>query len=141
MPGLMNDRHRLLGARFVGRVALLVAERGPEHVTMREVAEAVGVGKGTTVRRSGDRDGFLLAFLDEAEAEFPEAYTSGPLLWDSGPPADRLASFGCALSGHTASDVGLLWAGRHSPFWRPEKWCGARCVSWRREPVGEGPPE
>ncbi|XUL89748.1 helix-turn-helix domain-containing protein [Streptomyces galilaeus] len=43
--------------------ARLVAERGAEHVTMHEVAEAAGVGKGTLFRRFGDRDGLLLALL------------------------------------------------------------------------------
>ncbi|WP_306457930.1 helix-turn-helix domain-containing protein [Streptomyces sp. SA15] len=65
-----RNRSRLLGA-----AAQLIAEQGAENVTMREVAEAAGVGKGTLFRRFGDRNGLLLALLDEAEAEFQEVYT------------------------------------------------------------------
>jgi AcrR family transcriptional regulator len=65
-------------ARLLKAVARLVAERGAEHVTMHEVAEAAGVGKGTLFRRFGDRDGLLPALHGEAEAEFHEAFTSGP---------------------------------------------------------------
>ncbi|MCX5259720.1 TetR/AcrR family transcriptional regulator [Streptomyces canus] len=107
-------------ARLLEAAALLVAERGPEHVTMREVAETAGVGKGTLFRRFGDRDGLLLALLDEAEAEFQEAYTAGPPPLGPGAPAtDRLASFGCALLGRIATDADLGAAlGRQVPYAR-----------------------
>ncbi len=98
-----RNRVRLLEA-----VARLVAERGAEHVTMHEVAEAAGVGKGTLFRRFGDRDGLLLALLGEAEADFHEAYTSGPPPLGPGAPArDRLTAFGCALIERVAADADL----------------------------------
>lgn len=53
-------------ARLLEGAARLVVERGAEHVTMQEVAEVAGVGKGTFFRRFGDRDGLLLALLGEA---------------------------------------------------------------------------
>ncbi|MFC7263012.1 TetR/AcrR family transcriptional regulator [Streptomyces lutosisoli] len=99
----VRNRVRLLEA-----AARLVAERGVEHVTMHEVAEAAGVGKGTLFRRFGDRDGLLLALLGEAEAEFQEAYTSGPPPLGPGAPAkDRLTAFGRALIERIAADADL----------------------------------
>ncbi|WP_371583241.1 TetR/AcrR family transcriptional regulator [Streptomyces sp. NBC_01314] len=110
-----RNRSRLLEA--AGR---LIAEQGVENVTMREVAEAAGVGKGTLFRRFGDRDGLLLALLDEAEAEFQEVYTSGPPPLGPGAPAgDRLAAFGCALLERIAADADLGTAlGRQVPYAR-----------------------
>jgi len=98
-----RNRVRLLEA-----AARLVAERGAEHVTMHEVAEAAVVGKGTLFRRFGDRDGLLLALLGEAEADFHEAYTSGPPPLGPGAPArERLAAFDSALIERVAADADL----------------------------------
>ncbi|WP_405534979.1 TetR/AcrR family transcriptional regulator [Streptomyces sp. NBC_00075] len=95
-------------ARLLAAAALLVADRGAEHVTMHEVARAAGVGKGTLFRRFGDRDGLLLALLDEAEAEFQEAYTSGPPpLGPGAPPRERLTAFGSALIERITDDADL----------------------------------
>ncbi|MFD7406526.1 TetR family transcriptional regulator [Streptomyces sp. NPDC059866] len=84
---------------------------------MHEVAQAAGVGKGTLFRRFGDRTGLLLALLDDAEAEFHEAYTSGPPPLGPGAPArDRLTAFGCALIERITdeADLGAALA-RHVP--------------------------
>lgn len=98
-----RNRVRLLEA-----AARLVTERGAEHVTMHEVAEAARVGKGTLFRRFGDRDGLLLALLGEAEADFHEAYTSGPPPLGPGAPARvRLTAFGSALIERVAADADL----------------------------------
>ncbi|MFF3336986.1 TetR/AcrR family transcriptional regulator [Streptomyces sp. NPDC002888] len=95
-------------ARLLEAAARLVAERGAQHVTMHEVAEAAGVGKATLFRRFGDRDGLLLALLHEVEGEFEEAYTSGPPPLGPGAPArDRLEAFGCALVERAATDGDL----------------------------------
>ncbi len=65
---------------------------------MHEVARAAGVGKGTLFRGFGDRTGLLLTLQGDAEAEFREAYTSGPPpLGPGAPPRERLTAFGCAL--------------------------------------------
>src|ERR1700733_10701980 len=45
----------------------LVAERGPDAVTMDEVATAAGVGKGTLFRRFGSRAGLMIVLIDEDE--------------------------------------------------------------------------
>lgn len=95
-------------ARLLEAAARLVAERGAGHVTMQEVAEVAGVGKGTLFRRFRDRDGLLLALLGEAEAEFQEAYTEGPPPLGPGAPArDRLEAFGCALIERVGADADL----------------------------------
>ncbi|MGW2047744.1 TetR/AcrR family transcriptional regulator [Streptomyces sp. NPDC001858] len=104
-------------ARLLEAASALVAERGAAHVTMHEVAEAAGVGKGTLFRRFGDRDGLLLALLGAAEAEFRAACTEGPPPLGPGAPArDRLEAFGCALIGRIAADADLGAAlGRQVP--------------------------
>ncbi|WP_105971606.1 TetR/AcrR family transcriptional regulator [Streptomyces geranii] len=95
-------------ALLLAAAARLVAEHGAEHLTMRAVAEAAGVGKGTLFRRFGDRDGLLLALLDEAEAAFQEAYTEGaPPLGPGAPPRERLEAFGAALIARVAADADL----------------------------------
>ncbi|QNP74411.1 helix-turn-helix transcriptional regulator [Streptomyces roseirectus] len=98
-----RNRERLLEA-----ARRLVVEHGPEHVTMREVAAEAGVGKGTLFRRFGDRDGLLLALLDDAEADFLEAYTAGPPPLGPGAPApERLVTFGQALIQRTVTEGDL----------------------------------
>ncbi|SPF06202.1 TetR/AcrR family transcriptional regulator [Streptomyces sp. MA5143a] len=95
-------------ARLLEAAAWLVAERGAEHVTMHEVAQVAGVGKGTLFRRFGDRNGLLLALLDDVEAEFYEAYTSGsPPLGPEAPASDRLTAFGHALIERVADPTDL----------------------------------
>ncbi|MCL8011252.1 TetR/AcrR family transcriptional regulator [Streptomyces sp. AS02] len=95
-------------ARVLEAAAWLVAERGAEHVTMHEVAQVAGVGKGTLFRRFGDRNGLLLALLDDVEAEFYEAYTFGPPPLGPGAPAsDRLIAFGHALIERVADPTDL----------------------------------
>ncbi len=95
-------------ARLLEAAARLVADQGAEHVTMHEVAQEAGVGKGTLFRRFGDRTGLLLALQCDAEAEFHEAYTSGPPPLGPGAPArDRLTAFGCALFERIADDADL----------------------------------
>ncbi|MGY0064145.1 TetR/AcrR family transcriptional regulator [Streptomyces sp. LZ34] len=95
-------------ARLLEAAARLMGDQGVEHLTMHEVAQAAGVGKGTLFRRFGDRNGLLLALLSDAEAEFHEAYTSGPPPLGPGAPAsDRLTAFGCALIERIADDGDL----------------------------------
>ncbi|MER6975650.1 TetR/AcrR family transcriptional regulator [Streptomyces carpinensis] len=95
-------------ARLMEAAAGLVAERGAEHVTMHEVAQAAGVGKGTLFRRFGDRTGLLVALLNDAEAEFQEAYTWGPPPLGPGAAAsDRLTAFGSALLERITDDADL----------------------------------
>ncbi|MGO1049970.1 TetR/AcrR family transcriptional regulator [Crossiella sp. CA198] len=47
----------------------LIIERGPDAVTMDEIALAAGVGKGTLFRRFGDRRGLIHELLDQYRDE------------------------------------------------------------------------
>jgi AcrR family transcriptional regulator len=73
----------------------LVAERGPDAVTMDEIATAAGVGKGTLFRRFGSRAGLMMVLLDEDERASQQAFLFGPPpLGPDAPPLDRLVAFG-----------------------------------------------
>lgn len=72
----------------------LLADHGPEALTMDAVAAAAGVGKGTVFRRFGDRDGLTHALLDDYMRDFQDAFLSGPPpLGPGAPPAERLEAF------------------------------------------------
>ena len=80
--------------RVLATAAALFAERGVEAVAMDDIARAAGVGKGTLFRRFGDRQGLLVALLDEAERELQDAILRGPPpLGPGAPPAERLLAF------------------------------------------------
>ncbi|MFD6857815.1 TetR/AcrR family transcriptional regulator [Rhodococcus sp. NPDC060086] len=87
-----RNRQRLLDA-----AALLVAERGPDAVTMDAVAARAGVGKGTVFRRFGSRAGLMAALLDHSESAFQHACMYGPPpLGPDAEPIARLIAFGRA---------------------------------------------
>jgi AcrR family transcriptional regulator len=76
----------------------LFAHRPAGQVSMDDVAVAAGVGKGTLFRRFTDRQGLLLALLDESERELQEAIVRGPPpLGPGAPPRVRLDAFAAAL--------------------------------------------
>lgn len=98
-------RNRLL---LLDAARRLVGECGAAHVTMQAVAREAGVGKGTLFRRFGDRDGLLLALLEEAEADFHDAFTHGPPpLGPGAPPTLRLTAFGHALIDRALDETDL----------------------------------
>lgn len=67
---------------------------GIEHVTMDQVAEHAGVGKGTLYRRFGDKSGLAVALLDQVESDLQAAMLSGPPpLGPGADAADRLRAF------------------------------------------------
>jgi AcrR family transcriptional regulator len=73
----------------------LIAERGPDAVTMDDIAAAAGVGKGTVFRRFGSRAGLMMVLLDEDERANQQAFLFGPApLGPDAPPLDRLVAFG-----------------------------------------------
>ncbi|MFP8883956.1 TetR/AcrR family transcriptional regulator [Streptomyces mangrovi] len=101
-----RNRTRLLEA-----AARLVAERGPEQLTMEAVAAAASVGKGTVFRRFGDRGGLLMALLDHSERLYQESFLTGPPpLGPGAPPVRRLEEFGLATLRHLAAHRALLLA-------------------------------
>lgn len=99
-----RNRTRLLEA-----AARLVAEHGPEHLTMEAVAAAAAVGKGTVFRRFGDRNGLLMALLDHSERLYQESFLTGPPpLGPGAPPVRRLEAFGIATLRHLAEHREML---------------------------------
>ncbi|KQY10000.1 TetR family transcriptional regulator [Mycobacterium sp. Root135] len=73
----------------------LIEERGADTVTMDDVANAAGVGKGTLFRRFGSRAGLMVVLLDEAEKTEQAAFMFGPPpLGPGAPPLTRLIAYG-----------------------------------------------
>src|SRR3954470_22943779 len=85
-----RNRRRILAA-----AAQLIEESGIEHVSMDAIAAEAGVGKGTLLRRFGDRSGLVMALLDEPPGECEDGRTGGdPPLGPGAPPIDRICAFG-----------------------------------------------
>jgi AcrR family transcriptional regulator len=75
----------------------LISDRGPDAVTMDDIATEAGVGKGTLFRRFGSRSGLMIVLLDEDERVLQRAFLAGPPpLGPSAPPLDRLLAYGRA---------------------------------------------
>ncbi|SFO83802.1 TetR/AcrR family transcriptional regulator [Amycolatopsis rubida] len=86
-----NRAHLLATARR------MLAESGPDQLTMDALAERSGLGKGTVFRRFGTRAGIFGALLDEIERGLQERVLSGPPpLGPGAPPVDRLVAYGRA---------------------------------------------
>ncbi|MGW0465736.1 TetR/AcrR family transcriptional regulator [Streptomyces sp. NPDC003027] len=101
-----RNRRKILDA-----AARMVAEVGPEAVTMNQVAHASGIGVGTVYRRFGDVAQLLWALLDDRERQFQEAYMGGPPpLGPGAPAAERLAAFFDALIDRVIEQRELLLA-------------------------------
>jgi AcrR family transcriptional regulator len=99
-------RNRL---RILAAAAELVDERGIEHVSMEDVAQAACVGTGTLYRRFGDRAGLALALLDAHTREFQNALIAGPPpLGPGAPAAERLRAFGEVFLDHVERHAELL---------------------------------
>ncbi|MFF0435183.1 TetR/AcrR family transcriptional regulator [Streptomyces sp. NPDC004327] len=101
-----RNRRRILDA-----AARIVADSGPEAVTMNQVAHASGIGVGTVYRRFGDVSQLLWALLDDRERQFQEAYLSGPPpLGPGAPAAERLDAFLDALVDRVVEQRAILLA-------------------------------
>ncbi|HET7015223.1 MAG TPA: helix-turn-helix domain-containing protein [Streptosporangiaceae bacterium] len=86
-----NRRLLLASAREI------LAEQGPDRLTMDGLAEHAGLGKGTVFRRFGTRAGIFQALMDDDERVFQEQVLSGPPpLGPGAPPLDRLVAYGQA---------------------------------------------
>ena len=73
----------------------LIAEPGPDAVSMDDIATAAGVGKGTLFRRFGSRAGLMMVLLDEDERRLQEAFLFGPPpLGPGATPLERLLAYG-----------------------------------------------
>jgi AcrR family transcriptional regulator len=81
--------------RILATAARLFGERGADCVSMDEVADAAGVGKGTVFRRFGSRAALAQAVLSEHESQFQEQIIRGdPPLGPGAPARERLIAFG-----------------------------------------------
>src|SRR5215468_5524636 len=84
-----RNRQRILAA-----AEELFARRGADNVTMEDIAQAAGVGKGTLYRRYPDRASIAVALLNTHERALQERLLRGePPLGPGAPPAERLAAF------------------------------------------------
>jgi AcrR family transcriptional regulator len=87
-----SNRRRILEA-----ATELFAARGPDCVSMQDVAQAAGVGMGTMYRRFGDRAGLTFALLGERHRDLQEQLLRGaPPLGPGAPAAERMHAFGRA---------------------------------------------
>ena len=101
-----RNRERILCA-----ARRLFDERGAGCVSMDEVAEAAGVGKGTLFRRFGSRAALAAAVLSERERAFQEEIIRGePPLGPGAPPRERLIAFGEVLLDTLEAHTELLVA-------------------------------
>ena len=89
--------------------ARLFAEHGVAAVSMDQVAEAAGVGKGTVFRRFGDKSGLAAALLDARERVLQEAILHGPPpLGPGADPPQRLAAFAEAYLDYLLEHLDLV---------------------------------
>ena len=89
-----NRLHLLATARQ------MLAEQGPDRLTMDGLAERAGLGKGTVFRRFGTRAGIFQALLDDDERAFQQQVLSGPPpLGPGATPLERLVAYGRARAG------------------------------------------
>jgi AcrR family transcriptional regulator len=106
-----RNRERILCA-----ARRLFDERGAGCVSMDDVAEAAGVGKGTLFRRFGSRASLAAALLSERERDFQEGFIRGePPLGPGAPPCERLIAFGEAMLDMLEAHSELLLAAETGP--------------------------
>jgi AcrR family transcriptional regulator len=85
-------------AKVLEAARRLFAEHGVGNVTMEQVAQAAGVGKGTVFHRFGDRAGLVMALVDDDERALQERLLRGPPpLGPGAPPRERLEALVDAL--------------------------------------------
>ena len=93
-----NRLHLLTTARQ------MLAEQGPDRLTMDGLAERAALGKGTVFRRFGTRAGIFQALLDDDEKTFQQQVLFGsPPLGPGADPLDRLIAYGRARAGFMVS--------------------------------------
>ena len=108
-----NRQHLLATARE------MLAEQGPDKLTMDGLAERAGLGKGTVFRRFGTRAGIFAALLDDDERAFQEQVLAGPPpLGPGAPPLDRLIAYGRARTGFLTAhrDIARAALDGHQPI-------------------------
>ncbi|MEU4742237.1 TetR/AcrR family transcriptional regulator [Actinosynnema sp. NPDC023658] len=96
-------------AAILANAARLMAERGPDGFSMDDVAAAAGVGKGTVFRRFGDREGLVLAVVDEISQSW-RAESAALLEADDVPADERVITFVATLFDHVMAALPLVTA-------------------------------
>jgi AcrR family transcriptional regulator len=97
----------------------LLEERGPDSISMDDIAVAAGVGKGTLFRRFGSRAGLMIVLLDEDERVLQQAFLFGPPpLGPGAPPLDRLLAYGRARIEFVHHHAALLADANRDPATR-----------------------
>jgi AcrR family transcriptional regulator len=102
----------------------MLAQCGPDRLTMDALAEQAGVGKGTVFRRFGTRAGIFQALLDDEEREFQQRVLAGPPpLGPGAPPLSRLVAYGWArteflIRNREIARAALDARGREPAGWR-----------------------
>ena len=92
----------------------LVAEVGAEALSMDQLADAAGLGKGTIFRRFGSKAGLFQALLDDTERDFQQAYLAGPPpLGPGADPVTRLVAYGRGRLDVALEQGALLCAAAH----------------------------
>ncbi len=115
-----RNRQRILEA-----AERLFAERGPEQVSMDDIAHAAGVGKGTLFRRFGDRASLARAVFSAHEVAFQEGIIRGaPPLGPGVPAVERLVAFGRGMLALVDAHGDLLLVAE----------TGSRCRRFRGQP-------
>jgi AcrR family transcriptional regulator len=103
-------------ARILCAAQRLFAERGAGCVSMDEVADAAGVGKGTLFRRFGSRAELAQAVLSEHEIALQEGMIRGePPLGPGAQALERLVAFGEARLQMLDSQAELLVSAEPGP--------------------------
>ncbi len=98
-------------ARILRAARGLFDERGAGCVSMDDVAERAGVGKGTLFRRFGSRAALARAVISERERSFQEEIIRGtPPLGPGAPGQERLVAFGETVIDMLESNLELLIA-------------------------------
>src|ERR1700729_2135018 len=86
--------------RLLATARRMLAEQGPDRLTMDGLAQRAGLGKGTVFRRFGTRAGIFQALLDDDERAFQLRVLSGPPpLGPGAAPLERLIAYGRARAG------------------------------------------
>jgi AcrR family transcriptional regulator len=106
-------------ARLLATARQMLAEQGPDKLTMDALAERAGLGKGTVFRRFGTRAGIFAALLDDDERAFQQQVLAGPPpLGPGAAPLDRLIAYGRARTGFLIAhrDIARAAIDGHQPL-------------------------
>jgi AcrR family transcriptional regulator len=132
----MTERHERADAARNRAAILRAAERlltenGPDGVSLEQVAQAAGVGKGTVFHRFGTRAGLMRALVWQRIQDVDDAIATGPPPLGPGAPAmERLLAFLDALIELATRNVALLAAYERAA--EGERQEGTAYQSWHR---------